>query len=77
MNTPAQQVIERYIAIQICTRARSRLHSLTHRHNLIPPQGSLFAPKHHDGCLSQDLCPTESLCLRHDLDALHHVSSAC
>ena len=59
--------------IQIRTRARNRLHSLTHRHNLIPPQGSLFAPKHRDWWLSQDLSPTESLRLRHDLETLHHV----
>jgi transposase len=31
--------------IQIRTRARNRLHSLTHRHNLPSPKGSLFAPK--------------------------------
>jgi len=61
--------------IQIRTRARNRLHSLTHRHNLIPPQGSLFAPKHRDWWLSQDLSPTESLRLRHDLETLEHVDA--
>ena len=59
--------------IQIRTRTRNRLHSLTHRHNLMPPKGSLFAPKHRDWWLSQDLSPTESLRLRHDLETLDHV----
>jgi transposase len=59
--------------IQVRMRARNRLHSLTHRHNLIPARGSLFAPKQRDWWLSQDLSPTESLRLRHDLETLHHV----
>jgi transposase len=59
--------------IQIRTRARNRLHCLTHRHN--PPKGSLFAPKHRDWWLSQDLSPTESLRLRQDLETLEHVDA--
>jgi len=59
--------------IQIRTRARNRLHSLIHRHNLLPPKGSLFAPKHRDWWFSQNLSPTESLRLRQDLETLDHV----
>lgn len=59
--------------IQIRTRVRNRLHSLTHRHNLIPPKGKLFAPKHRNWWLSLDLSPTERLRLGHDLETLQHV----
>jgi transposase len=59
--------------IQIRTRARNRLHSLIHRHNLPPPKGSLFAPKHRDWWFSHNLSPTESLRLRQDLETLDHV----
>ena len=59
--------------IQIRTRARNRLHSLLHRHNLVPPKGKLFAPKHRDWWHSLALSPTESLRLRQDLETLEHV----
>jgi len=59
--------------IQVRTRSRNRLHSLLHRHNLAPPKGKLFAPKHRNWWLSLDLSPTESLRLRQDLQTLDHV----
>lgn len=66
-------VAHRRRLIQIRTRARNRLHSLLHRHNLTPPSGKLFAPKHRDWWLSLDLSPTEALRLRQDLETLDHV----
>ena len=59
--------------VQSATRARNRLHSLLHRHNLSPPQGKLFAAKHRPWWLSLDLSPTESLRTRQDLQTLDHL----
>jgi transposase len=60
--------------VQIRTRARNRMHSLLHRHNLSAPTGKPFAAKHHDWWLSLDLSPSERLRLGHDLEIEQHLS---
>ena len=58
---------------QTSTRARNRLQSVLHRHNLKPPTVRPFHPKHTDWWLSLDLSPSESLRVQQDLDTLDHV----
>jgi transposase len=63
----------RHRLVQMGTRARNRLHSLLHRHNLKPPQGKIFAPKHRAWWLGLDLSPTQRMHIRHDLATLDQV----
>ena len=58
---------------QTSSRARNRLQSVLHRHNLKPPTARPFTPKHTDWWLSLDLSPTEKLRVQQDLDTLDHV----
>jgi transposase len=60
--------------VQMSTRTRNRLHSLIHRHNLEPPKGSLFAPKHRQWWHDLDLSPTERLRVSQDLATLGHLN---
>jgi len=59
--------------VQMGTRARNRLHSLLHRHNLKPPAGKIFAQKHREWWQKLDLSPTQLMRIRHDLATLDHV----
>ena len=60
--------------VQMATRARNRLHSLLHRHNLKPPQGKIFAPKHRAWWLGLDgISPTQRMHIRHDLATIDQV----
>ena len=66
-------VAHRRRLVQSRTRARNRLQSLLHRHNLSPPVSRPFAHKYLDWWLSLDLSPSEHLRVRHDLDTLLHI----
>lgn len=59
--------------VQTRGRTQNRLHSVTHRLNLTPPQGKVFAPKHRQWWLNLDLSPSERLRLLQDLDTLDHL----
>jgi len=61
--------------VQMGTRARNRLHSVLHRHNLKPPQGKIFAQKHREWWLKLDLSPIQLMYIRHDLATLDHVEA--
>jgi transposase len=63
----------RHRLVQTGTRARNRLHSLLHRHNLKPPPGKIFARKHRDWWLALDLSPTQRMHIRHDLATIDQV----
>ncbi|MGD2159401.1 MAG: IS110 family transposase [Anaerolineales bacterium] len=52
------------------TMNRNRLHSVIHRHNLTPPTGHIFRPKHRQWWLDQELSATEVLRVRHGLAIL-------
>jgi len=60
--------------VQTRSRARNRLQSVLHRHNLKPPTARPFTPKYTDWWLSLPLSPTESLRVQHDLETLDHVN---
>jgi transposase len=59
--------------VQMGTRARNRLHSVLHQHNLKPPPGKLFAQKHREWWQQLDLSPTQLMRIRHDLATIDHV----
>jgi hypothetical protein len=52
------------------TQARNRLHSVLHRHNLVPPAGDLFAPAMRDWWQALALPFSERLRIRQDLGLL-------
>jgi transposase len=52
------------------TQARNRLHSVLHRHNLVPPSGDLFAPSMRDWWQALALPFSERLRIRQDLGLL-------
>jgi transposase len=59
--------------VQMGTRARNRLHSALHRHNLNPPPGKIFSQKHRKWWHKLDLSPTQRMHIRHDLATIDHV----
>ncbi len=48
------------------TMLKNRLHSVLHRHHLVPPEGDPFLPAHQAGWEALPVSPTERLHLRHD-----------
>jgi transposase len=66
-------VTHRRRLVQTRGRTQNRLHSVTHRLNLTPPQGKVFAPKHRQWWLDLDLSSSERLRLLQDLDTLDHL----
>ena len=52
------------------TQARNRLHSVLHRHNLIPPSGDLFAAIHRPWWDGLGIPPSERLRAKQDLALL-------
>jgi transposase len=54
---------------------RNRLHSVIHRHNLVPPKGRLFAQKHRQWWTEQDLPQLEKLQVAQNLTTLDHLTS--
>ncbi len=52
------------------TQARNRLHSILHRHNLVPPSGNLFAAAHRSWWDGLGLPPSERLQAKQDLALL-------
>jgi len=52
------------------TQARNRLHSLLHRHTILPPEGDLFGPAQRTWWRQLDLPPTEQLLVSQDLHLL-------
>src|SRR5512135_1943083 len=55
------------------TQARNRLQSLLQGHNLLPPEGDLFAPEQRAWWLALDLSPAERLLVAQDLLALDQL----
>jgi transposase len=53
------------------TQARNRLHSVLHRHNLVPPAGDLFAPSMREWWQALELPFSERLRIRQDLGLLN------
>jgi transposase len=52
------------------TQARNRLHSLLHRHNIVPPEGELFALAQREWWRQLALQPLERLLVAQDLQML-------
>ena len=55
------------------TAAKNRLHSVLHRHNIVPTGGSLFAQNQRAWWFSLELPPSENLRVRQDLATLDHL----
>ena len=60
--------------IQQRTAAKNRLHSLLHRHNLIPPPGDLTAAGQRDWWANQPISGTEQLRARQDLTVADYLA---
>jgi len=56
------------------TRLKNRLHSLLHRHHLLPPGGQLFAAVNRPWWLGLSLSSSEKLRLRQDLTLLDQLA---
>jgi transposase len=56
------------------TQARNRLQGLLQDHNLLPPEGDLFAPEQRAWWLAVDLSPAERLLIAQDLLALDQLA---
>jgi len=59
--------------IKTRTMLRNRLHSVIHRHNLIPPAGDLFGIANRDWWGKASVSPVEQLRIRQDLTTLDHL----
>jgi transposase len=55
------------------TAAKNRLNSVLHRHNIVPPKGTLFSHDNQPWWLALDLPPSEKLRVRQDLATLLHL----
>ena len=55
------------------TTIRNRLHSVLHRHNLLPPEGGLFAETAREWWQNLPLSPIEQLRVRQDLALLEFL----
>lgn len=55
--------------------AKNRLHSLLHRHGILPPQGLVFSEANREWWASLSLSPTEKLRARHDMAILDSLSA--
>ena len=55
------------------TMVKNRLHSLLHRHHLLPPEGDPFAAHNRAWWTELKVTPTEKLHLKHDLAALQQM----
>jgi transposase len=60
--------------VRMSTMAKNRLQSLLHRHNLRPPAGKLFAPKHRTWWRQLELPFSERLRIEQDLATLDHLA---
>ncbi len=60
--------------VRMSTMAKNRLQSLLHRHNLRPPSGKLFAPKHRSWWRQLELPLSERLRVDQDLATLDHLA---
>jgi len=63
-------VAQRRKMTSLATQAKNRLHSLLHRHHLLPPAGQLFSPDKRSWWQSLPLSPLEQAMLQSDLDTL-------
>lgn len=64
-------IAERYKMVRLQTQAKNRLHSLLHRHHLLPPEGgSLFSPEHRSWWENLGLTTLEHITVQCDLDTL-------
>ncbi len=60
--------------VRMSTMAKNRLQRLLHRHNLRPPAGKLFAPKHRPWWGQLELPFSERLRIEQDLATLDHLA---
>jgi transposase len=57
------------------TMLKNRLHSLLHRHHLVPPVGDPFGPKYGEWWRALSVSPTEQLHVRQDLATLAQLAT--
>lgn len=64
-------IAERYKMVRLQTQAKNRLHSLLHRHHLLPPEGGdMFLPEQRGWWEKLALTPLEHVNVQCDLDTL-------
>ncbi len=56
--------------VKVSTLVKNRLHSLLHRHHLLPPAGETFSQAHRAWWQQLAVSPTERLHVKHDLATL-------
>jgi transposase len=56
------------------TAAKNRMHSVLHRHNLLPPQGNPFAPNNQAWWKKLSLPASEKLRLKQDMSIINYLS---
>ena len=55
------------------TAAKNRLHSVLHRHNIVPPPGKLFSQQNRSWWVELELSPGETVRVRQDVATLEHL----
>jgi transposase len=56
------------------TAAKNRMHSVLHRHNLLPPQGDPFSPDNQPWWDALKLPSSEKLRLKHDMSIINYLT---
>lgn len=56
------------------TAAKNRLHSVLHRHNILPPRGDIFSADNRDWWQNLAVASSEKLRIRQDLAIIDHLS---
>jgi transposase len=68
-------VAQRSKMVRLSTQAKNRLHSVLHRHHLLPPAGKPFAADKHEWWLELEISALERVRVRCDLDTLVFAQS--
>lgn len=67
-------IAQRNKMMRLVTQAKNRLHSILHRHHILPPAGDIFHPKQQDWWLGLQLNPAEKTNLLCDMETLGFVN---
>ena len=68
-------ISHRWRLSKMSVMTQNRLHSVLHRHNLVPPKGKLFSQQNHTWWQAQAFCPSERLRVQQDLSTLAHLKA--
>lgn len=68
-------IAQRSKMTRLATQAKNRLHSLLHRHHLVPPDGNPFLSEKRDWWLNLPISTLEKINLQSDLDTLDFATA--